>query len=116
MKGHQRERGSASVLVLAIGSVVLMVGLASALAGSVIAARQRAHQAADFAALAAAGYVQEGRGKACDHAAQVASANGARMTSCRLDGCDAIVTVVAALPTSLKSLGLVTATARAGPS
>ncbi|TAL45109.1 MAG: hypothetical protein EPN91_03005 [Salinibacterium sp.] len=97
MTARQRldaERGSGSVL--AVG----LVGALAALAVLVVpvyctlAVRQSVAGAADASALAAAD-VAAGRapGFSCETAARVASANGASLTACEVDGL--IVTVTA---------------------
>ncbi|GIF15115.1 Rv3654c family TadE-like protein [Actinoplanes teichomyceticus] len=111
-KGAQRERGAASVFVLAVGLVLVAAGLAAATVGSARAARHTARNAADLAALAAAGRAVEGAGPACAAARRYAAANGARVTSCEVTGLEVVVRTeapVGSLPT------VATAAARAGP-
>lgn len=108
--GHD-DRGAASVLALGIvGAVVALTAMVVPVATTFVAS-QRAANAADAAALAAADAIS-GRvpGVACELAAQVASRNGAVLASCEPDG--PIVTVAVAV----WSLGMeLTAAARAGP-
>lgn len=111
------ERGSATVLVLAAGLVVLVVGLVLALAVAHAAALHRARGVADLAAVAgAAAYA---RGAACATAVRVAVENGGRATDCRTTG-DAIehavvVTVEIGVTRPAPGLpGAVRATATAG--
>lgn len=112
------DRGSASVLALAVLLLVCfgaMVGFAKAQA--VIVSRQAAG-AADLAALAAA----QAEGQPCARAESVASANGTTLVECRLDGLDASVGVEIPAPwlvvRLLDSFGLpaprIRASARAG--
>ncbi|MET8833943.1 Rv3654c family TadE-like protein [Micromonospora sp. NPDC004540] len=112
---HGAERGGATVCLLAVGLVLVLAGLFGAALGAARCARHQARNAADFAALAGAGRALEGAEAACGRAADLATANGGRLTACRLDGLDVVVTTevkVAPLP----GLGrAATATARAGP-
>ncbi|SCG63351.1 helicase/secretion neighborhood TadE-like protein [Micromonospora halophytica] len=101
--------------LLVVGLVFVLVGVFGAAIGSARVARHQARVGADFAALAAAGQALRGDASACAAAGELASANGARLTGCRLDGLDALVTVqvpVTPLPGFHRTA---TATARAGP-
>ncbi|WP_373692815.1 Rv3654c family TadE-like protein [Agromyces silvae] len=106
------DRGSGSVLVLAIvGSVLaLTAGLLPLL--SVFVQTQVAANAADAAALGAADALTGAvPGTPCALAEQVARRNGARLVSCGGDGLEASVSV------AVGSFGFaITARARAGPS
>nr|WP_088979496.1 Rv3654c family TadE-like protein [Micromonospora coxensis] len=109
------DRGGATVCLLVVGLVFVLVGVFGAAIGSARVARHQARAAADFAALAAAGLALRGDAAACGAADDLAAANGARLTGCRLDGLDALVTVqvpVTPLPGFHRAA---TATARAGP-
>lgn len=109
------ERGGATVCLLAVGLVLVLVGLLGAGLGAARCARHQARNAADFAALAGAGRAIEGAGEACGRAADLATANGARLTACRLDGLDVVATAevtVAPLPWLARAAS---ATSRAGP-
>ncbi|MGC3859200.1 Rv3654c family TadE-like protein [Micromonospora chersina] len=113
--GRQGERGGATVCLLAVGLVLVLVGLLGAGLGAARCARHQARNAADFAALAGAARVIEGGGEACGRAADLATANGARLTGCRLDGLDVVATAevrVAPLPWLARAAS---ATSRAGP-
>ena len=105
------ERGSGTVLCLAIiGVLVCLTGGGVTVAGANVA-KQRAAGAADVAALAAAD-VASGRlaGSPCEVANRAADANGAVLNSCSVEG--AVATVTA----SIGYLGfIVTVPARAGP-
>jgi secretion/DNA translocation related TadE-like protein len=88
------ERGSGSVLAVGLaGAIVCLAAVVVPLYG-VLAVRSTVAGAADAAALAAAdariGLVS---GYPCVRAAEVAAANGAVMTQCRVDGLVATVTV-----------------------
>ncbi|WBB73278.1 flp pilus-assembly TadE/G-like family protein [Micromonospora sp. WMMD1128] len=109
------ERGGATVCLLAIGLVFVLVGLFGAGIGAARCARHQARVAADFGALAGAGRVLDGTDTACASAAALVSANDGRLTGCRVDGLDLIVTAevrVAPLPGLAR---VATATSRAGP-
>jgi secretion/DNA translocation related TadE-like protein len=109
------DRGGAAVCLLAVGLVVVLFGTFGAAVGSARVARHQARVGADFAALAGAGRALDGVEPACAAADELARANRGRLTSCRLDGLDVIVTVevwVEPLPGLRRA---VTAVARAGP-
>ncbi|WP_433289084.1 Rv3654c family TadE-like protein [Micromonospora sp. CA-244673] len=109
------DRGGATVCLLAVGLVLVLVGLFGAGLGAARCARHQARNAADFGALAGAGRAMEGAEAACGRAADLAAANGGRLTACRLDGLDVVVTAevrVAPLPWLARAA---TATSRAGP-
>jgi secretion/DNA translocation related TadE-like protein len=110
-----RDRGAASLWLLAIGLLIVAAGLAGAAVGAARVGRHEARVAADLGALAGAMRAIEGEPVACDRAAQLAAANRARLVDCRLDGLDLIVRVeVAVIP--LRGLSrTATAAARAGP-
>ena len=77
--------------------------------------RHQAQVAADFAALAGAAYAINGETVACARAGELATANGAQLTGCRLDGLDLAVTVAVPVTGPAAVAGPATATARAGP-
>ncbi len=105
------ERGSGSVLAIAlIGAVIAVTALVIPIY-AVLSVKAAVAAAADASALAAAdARVGAVTGYPCDRAAEVASANGARLAACGVDGLVATVTVERWL------LGLrVAQTASAGP-
>ncbi|MGC4745350.1 Rv3654c family TadE-like protein [Micromonospora sp. DT201] len=109
------ERGGATVLLLAIGLVLVLFGTFGAAVAAAGMAGQRATVAADLGALAGAARAFDGDAMACASAADIAGRNGARLVDCRLDGLDLLVTVEVAF-TPLPGLTRVAAsTARAGP-
>jgi secretion/DNA translocation related TadE-like protein len=110
-----RDRGSATILVLAVGLVTVLLGVAVAAAGAAIVARHRAQGAADAAALAGAAVAVDGEVAACAVATDVATANGAQLVHCGLDGWDVVVTVQVRPAGSAAVAGVSTASARAGP-
>jgi secretion/DNA translocation related TadE-like protein len=100
------DRGSASIWLLAVGLVVVAVGLGAVEVGVALTNRHRAQVAADLGALAGARYAVDGASVACARAGEVVIANGATLVACELDGFD--LTVGA-------QVGPARATARAGP-
>ena len=98
-EGRSSDRGSGSVLVLAVCLVVR--------------AGHRARAAADLAALTGAARVRDGLpGEACAAAGQVARANGATLDGCRVAGEVVELRARVAVP---GRLGAARADARAGP-
>jgi secretion/DNA translocation related TadE-like protein len=92
-----RDRGSGSILAVAI--MAAMLGIVSLLVPlyGVFFAKQQAAGAADAAALAAADVaVGIVAGQPCSAAASLATANGASLGRCQLDG--VIVTVTVSVP------------------
>ncbi|WP_238424712.1 Rv3654c family TadE-like protein [Micromonospora parastrephiae] len=109
------ERGGATVLLLAIGLVLVLFGTFGAAIAAAGMAGQRAAVAADLSALAGAARALDGEAVACTSAVDIAGRNGGRLVGCRLDGLDVLVTVEVAF-TPLPGLSRVAAsTARAGP-
>ncbi|MGR6316765.1 flp pilus-assembly TadE/G-like family protein [Micromonospora soli] len=109
------DRGGATILLLAVGLVLALVGLFGAALGAARVARQQAHAAADFGALAGAGRALDGAEVACGRAADLVRANGGRPVGCRLDGLDVLVTVEVAVTPLPWLRRTATATSRAGP-
>lgn len=110
-EGSVRERGSASIL--ALGIIVAMIVVASALVPLYrgLGVRAANESAADSSALAAADVASGiSPGEPCAIAAEVASANRSRLDGCDVDG---LVVTIRAKATFL-GLTLV-ATATAGP-
>ncbi|WP_250002239.1 Rv3654c family TadE-like protein [Actinoplanes sp. M2I2] len=110
-----RDRGAATILVLAFGLFLTMAGVAAAAVGAARVGRHAARTAADLGALAGAAQAVFGPELACARAEQLVTANAGRMTACAVDGLEITVraeVVVRAVP------GLdrrAVATARAGP-
>jgi secretion/DNA translocation related TadE-like protein len=109
------QRGSASLLVVALAGVVLLLGLAASFLTATAAAHRRAQAAADLAALAGATARQRGEDP-CAAAATVATGNGAGLGGCRLDGADVVVSVMIDGPRHLGHGWRLRGEARAGPS
>ncbi|HEX3733057.1 MAG TPA: Rv3654c family TadE-like protein [Mycobacteriales bacterium] len=87
------DAGSATILLAAIGIAMILLAGTVAAAGSWLVGSVRADNAADQAVLAAAARVVLGQRPACQAAKEIAEANHARLSACRLDGLDAVVTV-----------------------
>ena len=107
----REERGSGSVLALALVAMLAVLTLAAVGVGAAFAARQRVVAAADAGALAAADTALGIHpGVPCVEAARVVAAHGATLAACDVEG---VVTTVSA---SARVAGvLVIAQARAGP-
>ncbi|KUL39081.1 Rv3654c family TadE-like protein [Actinoplanes awajinensis] len=111
-QGSERERGAASIFVLAVGLLLVAAGMAGAMVVAARVAGHSARNAADLAALAAAQHAIEGSGPACAAAARYAAANGARLAACQVTGLEVVVRAEVPV-TSLAAVA--TAAARAGP-
>jgi secretion/DNA translocation related TadE-like protein len=109
------ERGSASIVAVAMMAVMLVLTGGGAVVGSAVIARHRAQAAADLAALSAAGRMASGQEVACGSAAALTVAMRATMAACAVEELDVVVTVE--VPVSLGRWGvhLARASARAGP-
>ena len=114
MSHRTKERGSASVLVVAMIGVLLVVGGALGVVAAMVRAHRVAQAGADLAALAGAHGLALGR-DGCREAAWVAAANQVRVTGCRVEGRTLLVTVQAAGPHWLGQTADLSAEARAGP-
>ncbi|WP_433530948.1 Rv3654c family TadE-like protein [Micromonospora sp. CA-263727] len=110
-----RERGGATICLLAVGLVFVLGGLFGAGVGAARMARQQARVAADFGALAGAAQALRDELAACAQAAEIVAANGARLVHCRLDGLDVLVTAELTVEPLPGLRQAATATARAGP-
>jgi len=91
------DDGIATVLGLALAASLMAAGLVLAAVVSLAVGHQRASVAADLAALA-------GAARGCDIAERVARAHGAVSFTCRVEGPDAVVTVVLPAPAMLDRL------------
>ena len=111
-----RERGSATIMVVAALGVLLTVGIGGLALVSAVVASHRAHAAADLAALSGAAVLVRGDGPAaaCIRADAVARANGATPVSCRA-GSDQSIELMVSVRAGSMSVGTATARARAGP-
>ncbi len=110
-RGAAAERGAATLLGVALAGVLLLIGVTLAEITAVVAAHRRAQAAADLAALAGA----TSPGESCAAADRVATANGARLTGCLLEGADVLVSVRVDPPPGLDRVVTIPGQARAGP-
>lgn len=113
MRGRD-EGGSATLLVLAMAGVLLLVGAALGVVVAMVRAHRTAQSAADLAALAGAQALQRG-GDPCGRAAEIATADGARLSGCSSRGSVVTVQVTVAGPHWLGQSADLSAEARAGP-
>jgi len=116
--GVGRDRGSATVWVVSLITVVLVVGGAVLALAGVLVQHTRAVTAADLAALAAAAAIQMPAGRAgapCAVAASVAARNGGRLSTCTATGEVVDVSVTVEFRGLLGRRATATASARAGP-
>lgn len=115
MSHRRSDRGIATVWGLGWLVVCLTIGWICLLASAVVASQHHLDAAADLASLDGAARLQSGA-DGCAAAQHSAHSNGVRVTACRLDGEDIVVTVedTVALPFDLD--GRLVSTARAGPS
>nr|WP_203729730.1 Rv3654c family TadE-like protein [Actinoplanes durhamensis] len=86
-----RDRGAATIFVLAVGLVFVAAGLAGASIGAARVGRHQARVAADLGALAGASEAVYGQPTACTRAERFVNANGGEMTLCAVDGLDVTV-------------------------
>jgi secretion/DNA translocation related TadE-like protein len=89
------ERGAATILVLAVISLLLTVTIGGLVIAGAIVASHRARLAADLSALAGAGALVDGSTSdvACARAQRVAVANQVHLTTCLVAGLTLDVTV-----------------------
>ncbi|BEL10303.1 hypothetical protein Q0Z83_084940 [Actinoplanes sichuanensis] len=85
------DRGAASILMLAVGLVLVGVALIVVTGGAARVARHQAGVAADFGALAGGAHTIEGQATACAVARRYVEANHARMLSCTVEGLEIVV-------------------------
>ncbi|WP_239455512.1 Rv3654c family TadE-like protein [Nocardioides gilvus] len=110
-----RERGSASMLVVTMTGVLLFVTIALVLCAGLVRAHRMAQSAADLAALAGARALTVGA-DGCAEAASVATANGAALAGCDVQGEVVHVTVTVPGPAWPGLDAELSGAARAGPS
>src|SRR5690606_4614044 len=108
------ERGSASMLVVTMTGVLLFVTVALVLCAGLVRAHRMAQSAADLAALAGARALTLGA-DACAEVAAVATANGAVLTGCDVQGDTVLVTVAVPGPAWPGLDADLVGEARAGP-
>ena len=107
------DRGAGSVLAIAMMAVLVTLTVAVGCGVAVVAAHRAAQAAADLAALAAAGALQDGR-DACAAASAVATDNRALLRGCRVEDWSVSVVVVSAARLPMGRVEL-PARSRAGP-
>jgi secretion/DNA translocation related TadE-like protein len=108
------EQGSATVLVIAMGGVLILLGASLAVVTAMVADHRSAQSAADLAALAGAHSVRAGA-DGCADAARVATANAAELVTCSVVGATVDVQVRVAGPRWLGQTADLVAQSRAGP-
>jgi secretion/DNA translocation related TadE-like protein len=108
------QRGSATVLVLAMVGVLLLIGMALGVVVAMVRAHRLAQSAADLVALGGAQAAQRGLDP-CLEAAHLARANGARLSACSRRGSVVTVRVTVPGPHWLGQVADLRAEARAGP-
>ena len=108
------ERGAASVLVVALLSLLCLIGAALGVVAAMVVSHRHAQSAADLAALAGATAVASG-GDGCVRARATAEANRAVLVGCSVVGRDVRVQVEVDGPGWLGQRGGLLAEARAGP-
>lgn len=113
MTGRRGESGAATVAALGVVGLLLLVAGAAAGAVGIVVGQRRAQAAADLAALAAASALQQARAP-CTAAAVLASRNRVRLTGCRVEGEEVVVSVELDLPTVFAGR-TIRGRARAGP-
>jgi secretion/DNA translocation related TadE-like protein len=111
LRSGERQRGSATVQVLAVMMMLSVLAVGAAGFGGLATAKHRAAAAADLAALAAASATSE----RCRAAATTAARNGGRLVTCVREGRDVSVTVVVMARAPFGLRAGVHARARAGP-
>ncbi|WP_456844413.1 Rv3654c family TadE-like protein [Cellulomonas sp. P5_C6] len=111
MSAGAADRGSGTVLLLAVVGAAVSVAAMLGLLGSAQLARGRAQTAADLGALAGASRLLDAAGDPCELAGEVVGRNGARLAGCVDEG-GGVVTVRVVVP---GPAGDAVAAARAGP-
>ena len=108
------ERGSASVVMVALIGVIVSTTAGALVLAGVVRASHQARLGADLSAIAAALQLRDGgsASTSCAEAARIAIANGASLQSCSVSGRDVTVVVAASSPAWPQPA---TARARAGP-
>lgn len=112
---EHRQRGAATVPVIAMAGVLLVVGTAASAVGALVVDHRRAQAAADLAALAGADALASRAGDPCAEAAAIAEADGARLRRCDVSGAVVDVEVVVDGPRWWGREPQLAAHARAGP-
>lgn len=108
------QRGSATVLGIAIAGLLVMAALVGATCAALLVGHRRAAAGADLAALAGAASLQAGR-SGCGRAAVLADANDVRLVRCEASRDVVTVEVATDVTTAFGSTWTVRSRARAGP-
>ena len=110
----QPDRGSASVVVVALIGVVVSTTAGALVVTGVVRASHQARLGADLSAVAGALRLRDGASASasCAEAARIASTNGTSLQTCSVTGSDVTVVVAASSSTWPEPA---TARARAGP-
>lgn len=108
------ESGFATVWGLSWILVCLSIGWTCLVASAVVARQHHLDAAADLASLAGAARLQVGL-DGCPAARQTADGNDVRLTQCRVDGDDVVVTVADSVVLPFGLAGRLVSTSRAGP-
>ena len=108
------ERGSATLFAVSCLAVLMLLGAALGVVAAIVHAHRVAQSAADLAALSAATAIGGGRDP-CGAGAATATANGARLVACAVDGQAVTVRVTVSGPHWLGQSDDLSAEARAGP-
>jgi secretion/DNA translocation related TadE-like protein len=111
---RRQERGSATLLALALIGVLVLVGAALGVVAAMVHAHRVAQSAADLSALGGAEAQARGRDP-CAQAAALAAANDATLDHCSVQGRDVRVQVTVAGPHWLGQHHDLSARSRAGP-
>ncbi|ETK34428.1 Rv3654c family TadE-like protein [Microbispora sp. ATCC PTA-5024] len=109
------DRGAATIWMVALMAMIWMSAMVVVHVGVARVARHRAQNAADLSALAAASWAIARPEDACEHAGDIAAANGAEVVSCAVSG--GVADVSTTVPFTAPTLGrrVATGVARAGP-
>lgn len=105
--GGRDQRGSGTVLMAGVMSVVVALAAAATVVAGYLASHHRARSAADLAALSGGAAYAQGKDP-CEQARRTAHDNGARVTRCDQigDQFDFVVTVRVAVQVRVRSPGL----------
>jgi secretion/DNA translocation related TadE-like protein len=112
---RERDRGAASILLLATGLVVVAAGVGGAAVAEALVGRHQARTAADLGALAGAGQAVYGEEVACARARRLVTANGGEVAGCAVAGLEVVVRVEVRVEPLPGLVRRATAAARAGP-
>jgi secretion/DNA translocation related TadE-like protein len=108
------ERGSATPFAVACLGLLVLLAAALGVVAAMVRAERQAQSAADLAALAAARALARG-GDGCGEGQRIATANAAKVISCRATGREVRIRVQVAGPHWLGQRADLDAEARAGP-